>query len=147
MRLRPLQQLRRLTSFGPAMTAGRLTLLPWRAPYPFLIMIPQALCVPRVSRAPNAAAFKTATAMEAERPAPYRVTILPTVLEVSARLATSEELRGLVKLLRASAVIWGKTETKEDCERPSYEVPEEDLLTLRDIWRRLNSTASKPFPR
>jgi len=85
--------------------------------------------------------------METERPAPYRVTILPTVLEVSARLATSEELRGLVKLLRASAVIWGKTETKEDCERPSYEVPEEDLLTLRDIWRRLDATASKPFPR
>jgi hypothetical protein len=83
--------------------------------------------------------------MEAERPAPYRVTILPTVLEVSARLATSEELRGLVKLLRASAVIWGKTEPNEDCDRPSYEVPEEDLLTLRDLWRRLDSTASKPF--
>ena len=95
----------------------------------------------------NAAAFKTAMAMEPERSAPYRVTILPTVLEVSARLATSEELRGLVKLLRASAVIWGKTEPNEDCERPSYEVPEEDLLTLRDIWRRLDSTASKPFPR
>ena len=111
------------------------------------MMIPQALCVPRVLRTPNAAAFKTATAMEAERPVPYRVTILPTVLEVSARLATREELGGLVKLLRASAVIWGKTETNEDCERRSYEVPEEDLLTLRDIWRRLNSTASKPFPR
>jgi hypothetical protein len=111
------------------------------------MMIPQALCVPRVSRTLNAAAFKTARAMEPERPAPYRVTILPTVLEVSARLATREELRGLVKLLRASAVIWGKTETKEDCERPSYELPEEDLLTLRDIWRRLESTASKPFPR
>ena len=81
--------------------------------------------------------------MEAERPAPYRVTILPTVLEVSARLATREELRGLVKLLRASAVIWGKTETKEDCERPSYEVPEEDLLTLRDIWRRLQLNGSE----
>ena len=79
-------------------------------------------------------------------PAHYRVTILPTALEVSARLATSEELRGLIKLLRASAVIWGKTETKDDRERPSYEVPEEDLLTLRDIWRRLESTASKPFP-
>ena len=82
--------------------------------------------------------------MEAERPAPYQVTILPTVLEVSARLATSEELRGLVKLLRASAaVIWAKTETKQDWERPSHEIPEEDLLTLRDIWRQLNSTASK----
>ena len=84
--------------------------------------------------------------MEVERPAPYRVTILPTVLEVSARLATSEELRGLVKLLRASAVIWGKTETKEDCERPSYEVPEEDLLTLRDIWRRLTQRLQSHFP-
>ena len=46
-------------------------------------------------------------------PAHYRVTILPTALEVSARLATGEELRGLIKLLRASAVIWGKTETKD----------------------------------
>ena len=80
--------------------------------------------------------------MAAERPAPYRVTILPPALEVSARLATREELRGLVQLLRASAVIWGK---RDDYERPSYEVPEEDLLTLRDIWRQLNSTAS--FPR
>ena len=79
-------------------------------------------------------------------PAHYRVTILPTALEVSARLATSEELRGLIKLLRASAVIWGKTETKDDCERPSYEVPEEDLLTLRDIWQRLDSTAPSHFP-
>ena len=84
--------------------------------------------------------------MEPERPAPYRVTILPTVLEVSARLATSEELRGLVKLLRASAVIWGKTEPNEDCERPSYEVPEEDLLTLRDIWRRLTQRLQSHFP-
>jgi hypothetical protein len=111
------------------------------------MVIPQALCVPRVSRTLNAAAFKTATAMETERPAPYRVTILPTVLEVSARLATSEELKGLVKLLRASAVIWKKTEPNEDCERPSYEVTEEDLLTLRDIWQRLDSTTAKPFPR
>ena len=109
-------------------------------------MIPQALCVPRVSRAPNAVAFKTATAMEAERPAPYQVTILPTVLEVSARLATSEELRGLVKLLRASAVIWAKTETKQDWERPSHEIPEEDLLTLRDIWRRLTQRLQSHFP-
>ena len=114
---------------------------------PFFNDDPPGSLRPTRLRTPNAAAFKTATAMEAERPAPYRVTILPTALEVSARLATSEELRGLVKLLRASAVIWGKTETNEDCERPSYEVPEEDLLTLRDIWRRLDSTASKPFPR
>lgn len=85
--------------------------------------------------------------MEAERPVPYRVTILPTALEVSARLATREELRGLIKLLRASAVIWGKTETKEDYKQPSYEIPEDDLLTLRDIWQRLDSTASKPFSR
>jgi hypothetical protein len=86
--------------------------------------------------------------MAAERPAPYRVTILPTALEVSARLATREELMGLVKLLRASAVIWGKTETKDDCcERPSHEIAEDDLLKLRDIWQRLDSTAAKPFPR
>jgi hypothetical protein len=35
----------------------------------------------------------------------YRVSLVPGALEVSARLATAEELRNLVKVLRASIVI------------------------------------------
>jgi hypothetical protein len=35
----------------------------------------------------------------------YRVSIVPGALEVSARLATAEELRNLVKVLRASIAI------------------------------------------
>jgi hypothetical protein len=38
-------------------------------------------------------------------PTGYRVSLVPGALEVSARLATAEELRNLVKVLRASVVI------------------------------------------
>jgi hypothetical protein len=38
-------------------------------------------------------------------PTGYRVSLVPGVLEVSARLATAEELRNLVKVLQASIVI------------------------------------------
>jgi hypothetical protein len=43
----------------------------------------------------------------------YRISILPAALEVSARLATAEELQSLVKILQANAAIWG-TATKAD---------------------------------
>jgi hypothetical protein len=98
-------------------------------------------------RTPNAAESTISAAKEVERPTAYRVVISPTVLELSAHLATAEELKSLVKLLRASAVIWGKTEITEAQKRPSLEIPEDDLHALRDIWQRLDSTASKPFPR
>jgi hypothetical protein len=38
-------------------------------------------------------------------PTGYRVSLVPGALEVSARLVTAEELRNLVKILRASVVI------------------------------------------
>jgi hypothetical protein len=95
---------------------------------------------------PNAAGATILAATKAEHTG-YRVTILPTLLEVSARLATEEELKGLVKLLRANAAIWGKTDIREDFERPSLEIPEDDLRALRDIWKRLDPKASKSFPR
>jgi hypothetical protein len=38
-------------------------------------------------------------------PTGYRVSIIPGALEVSARLATADELRNLVKVLRASIAI------------------------------------------
>jgi len=41
----------------------------------------------------------------AAAPTGYRVSLVPGALEVSARLATAEELRNLVKVLRASVVI------------------------------------------
>jgi hypothetical protein len=46
-----------------------------------------------------------AIGMHTAAPTGYRVSIVPGVLEVSARLATAEELRNLVKVLRASIAI------------------------------------------
>jgi hypothetical protein len=45
---------------------------------------------------------------QAPAPAPtgYRVSILPGALEVTARLASAEELRNLVKVLQANIAIW-----------------------------------------
>jgi len=43
----------------------------------------------------------------------FRISILPTALEISARLATAEELQSLVKILQANAAIWA-TATKGD---------------------------------
>jgi hypothetical protein len=43
----------------------------------------------------------------------YRISIFPTALEISARLATAEELQTLVRVLQANATIW-ETVTKED---------------------------------
>jgi hypothetical protein len=43
---------------------------------------------------------------QATAPTGYRVSILPGALEVSARLASAEELRNLVKVLQANTAIW-----------------------------------------
>ena len=43
----------------------------------------------------------------------YRISILPAALEISARLATADELQNLVKILQANAAIWG-TVTKHE---------------------------------
>lgn len=47
-----------------------------------------------------------APAKGAVTPTGYRVSILPGALEVSARLASAEELQALVNLLQANMVIW-----------------------------------------
>jgi hypothetical protein len=44
----------------------------------------------------------------------YRVAIVPGALEVSARLATADELRNLVKVLNASIAILADTEDDGD---------------------------------
>jgi hypothetical protein len=46
-----------------------------------------------------------ATATGAVPPTGYRVSILQSALEVSARLATAEELQNLIKVLQANAAI------------------------------------------
>jgi hypothetical protein len=43
---------------------------------------------------------------QAPAPTGYRVSILPSALEVTARLASAEELRNLVKVLQANIAIW-----------------------------------------
>jgi len=55
----------------------------------------------------------TATANGAVAPTGYRVSILPAVLEISARLATAEELQSLVKILQANAAIWASATKNE----------------------------------
>ena len=50
-------------------------------------------------------------------PTGYRVSLVPGALEVSARLGTAEELRNLVKVLRASIVILDDA-TEGDTDSP-----------------------------
>jgi hypothetical protein len=54
----------------------------------------------------------TATA-SGSSPTGYRVAIVPGALEVSARLASAEELRNLVKVLQASIAIWSDSTDDE----------------------------------
>ena len=50
-------------------------------------------------------------------PTGYRVAIVPGALEVSARLATADELRDLVKVLSASITILA--DAQDDCDAAS----------------------------
>lgn len=54
----------------------------------------------------------TATATGTVPPTGYRVSISPSALEVSARLATAEELQVLVKVLQANAAILASATNK-----------------------------------
>jgi len=49
----------------------------------------------------------------AAQPTGYRISIFPCALEISARLASAEELQMLVKILQANSAIW-ETVTKND---------------------------------
>jgi len=53
---------------------------------------------PSMPSAPAASGASAATG--------YRISILPAALEISARLATAEELQTLVKILQGHAIIW-----------------------------------------
>ena len=46
-------------------------------------------------------------------PTGYRISIFPAAVEISARLASAEELQMLVKVLQANAAIW-EGATKND---------------------------------
>jgi hypothetical protein len=52
-------------------------------------------------------------AAPAAAPTGYRISILPAALEISARLATAEELHNLVKILQANAAIWANVTKNE----------------------------------
>jgi hypothetical protein len=49
---------------------------------------------------------------QASGPTGYRVSIVPGALEVSARLASAEEIRSLAKVLQASIAIWADSESE-----------------------------------
>jgi hypothetical protein len=51
----------------------------------------------------------------------YRISILPAALEISARLATAEELQMLIKILQANAVIWANA-IKSDRQQVATEI-------------------------
>jgi hypothetical protein len=63
--------------------------------------------VPDGTNSPNPPAAPAAA------PTGYRISILPAALEISARLATAEELHNLVKILQANAAIWGNVTKTE----------------------------------
>jgi hypothetical protein len=46
-------------------------------------------------------------------PTGYRISILPAALEISARIATADELQNLVKILQANAAIWANVTKSE----------------------------------
>jgi hypothetical protein len=52
-------------------------------------------------------------APSAVQPTGYRISIFPAAVEISARLASAEELQMLVKVLQANAAIW-ESATKND---------------------------------
>jgi hypothetical protein len=52
-------------------------------------------------------------ASSAAHPTGYRISIFPAAVEISARLASAEELQMLVKVLQANAAIW-ESATKND---------------------------------
>jgi hypothetical protein len=47
-------------------------------------------------------------------PISYRVSVVPGSIEVNARLKTPEEIRDLMKVLRAGLLILGKTDEEVD---------------------------------
>ena len=65
----------------------------------------------------NSNATEPSTSTGAATPTGYRVSLVPGALEVSARLGTAEELRNLVKVLRASIVILDDA-TEGDTDSP-----------------------------
>ena len=54
----------------------------------------------------------------AANPTGYRISIFPAAVEISARLASAEELQMLVKVLQANAAIW-ETASKNDAASTS----------------------------
>ena len=57
------------------------------------------------------------TPTESAVPTGYRVSVVPGALEISARLGTPEEIRNLVKVLRAGIIILEET-TDGDMDEP-----------------------------
>src|SRR5262245_66246437 len=53
---------------------------------------------------------ETSTPMAAAVPTGYRVTVVPGALEISARLGAPEEVRNLIKVLRAGILILEDTD-------------------------------------
>jgi hypothetical protein len=60
---------------------------------------------------------ETSTPMAAAVPTGYRVTVVPGALEISARLGTPEEVRNLMKVLRAGILILEDT-AEGDMDEP-----------------------------
>ena len=73
--------------------------------------------------------------MKAVRPADYRISVLPGMLEVSARLTTVEQIDGLVNVLRSNSVTLAN-KTKNDRKHLGMEVSDADLRVLRRILGR-----------
>jgi hypothetical protein len=60
---------------------------------------------------------ESSTPMAAVVPTGYRVAVVPGALEISARLGTPEEVRNLMKVLRAGILILEDT-TEGDMDEP-----------------------------
>jgi hypothetical protein len=65
----------------------------------------------------NIASSKSSGTEPSAVPTGYRVSVVPGALEVSARLGTPEEVRNLMKVLRAGMIILEDT-TEGDMDEP-----------------------------
>jgi hypothetical protein len=75
-----------------------------------------------MSRTPTATSEQP-PATQAAAPTGYLVSIVPGAIEVSARLATADKLRGLMKALKASTAILAE-EPEPDIDHLSKRLPQ-----------------------
>jgi hypothetical protein len=88
----------------------------------------------------NIASAKSEPATPTAAPTGYRVSLVPGALEISARLGTAEELRNLMKVLRAGIVIFEEA-GEDDLDEPLTLTKRLDAVSARSSQGKPNGSA------